>query len=326
MKYIYLSVFSHEIERYLNLLKESDRYIAKIQTALRNLDKYLSLNNSTSRELSAETILEWAKTLKVGGITKAAYIIDARGFVKYLNSIGITADCCEIPKIQSNYVPYVFSDDEIDRIIAVADNFAVRNRPTRAAKIFPILLRVLYGCGLRSGEGRSLRWKDVDFENKVLTVREAKNLKQRFVPMSDSMATLLMNYRDMTSYDGICNDYLFESDCNPDNYFRNNSFSEWFRKVLHAAGINYAKHHNRERGPCPHCLRHSFVLRSFLKSQDEGRRFEDTAPFLSAYLGHDSTKGTEKYLSSNHTVYTQSHKRVDEAIGYLFPEVSFDED
>jgi integrase len=125
--------------------------------------------------------------------------------------------------------------------------------------------------------------------------------------------------------DGICKDYLFESNFQPGEPFRNNTFYEWFMGAINAAGISYAKHNRREHGPCPHCLRHCFTLKSFLKSENEGRRYEDTAPFLAAYLGHDSSKDTEAYLRSNHTVYTQSHQRVDAAIGHLFPEVSFDE-
>jgi len=170
-----------------------------------------------------------------------------------------------------------------------------------------------------------LCWTDVDLENGVLTIREAKNLKQRFVPMDDSLTNLLRDYKEMTYDDGICNEYLFESDLHPGNPFKNNTFYEWFSRVLKAAGINYAKHNNRKRGPCPHCLRHCFTMKSFLKSDSEGRRFEDTAPFLAEYLGHDSAKETEAYLQSNHTVYTQSHQRVNAAIGHLFPEVSFNE-
>jgi hypothetical protein len=63
-----------------------------------------------------------------------------------------------------------------------------------------------------------------------------------------------------------------------------------------------------------------------LKSESEGRKFEDTSAFLSAYLGHDSPKETDKYLNVSHTVYTDSHQRVNDYIGNLFPEIDFDED
>ena len=326
MSHVFSSVFAAEMERYLNLLREAGRYIYQIQSSLRSLDKYLVSNAPAEKILTADTISSRVKSRNVGSVTKSHDVSNIKGFVKYLVSLGIKADSPEAPKAKSNYAPYIFSDDEIKRIITAADNFEAGKFLTRSAKVFPVLLRILYGCGLRLGEGRSLRWKDVDLENGILTVREAKNLKQRFVPMDDSLTSLLKNYRKMTRFDGICEDYLFESNFQPGKPFRNNTFYEWFMGALNTAGISYAKHHRRERGPCPHCLRHVFTLKSFLKSENEGRRFEDTAPFLAEYLGHDSPKDTEAYLRSNHTVYTKSHQRVAAAIGHLFPEVSFDED
>jgi len=326
MKYIFVSAFAPEITRYLHLLREEGRYISRIQSSLRSLDRYLVGCGMTKKTLDAETITSWIKTREVSAVTKADDISRIKGFTKYLASLGIEASCPEVPKTRSDYVPYLFSNAEYERIFSVADNFEAVKFLTRSAYIFPILLRVLYGCGLRLGEGQSLRWKDVDLENGVLTIREAKNLKQRFVPMDNSMTRLLKNYRDMTQRDGICGDYLFECHCNPGEPYRNHSFYVWFIKVINTAGINYAKQNSRERGPCPHCLRHSFTLKSFLKSESEGRRFEDTAPFLAAYLGHDGPEETETYLSSNYLVYTQSHQRVDAAIGHMFPEVRFDED
>jgi integrase len=326
MKYVFTSVFASEMNRYLYLLREAGRYIARIQSSLKSFDEYLTNIGFTQKALEADTISAWIKTRNVSSRTKAHDVISLRGFAKHLTSLGIETCCPEIPKIHSDYVPYIFSDSEIDRMILVADNFEAWGKLTRAALLFPVLLRILYGCGLRLGEGRSLRWKDVDLEIGVLTIREAKNLKQRIVPMDGSMTSLLKDYKSMTRSDGICEDYLFESSHNPGEPFRNNSFYCWFEKVLEVAGVHYAKLKRSERGPCPHCLRHCFTLKSFLKSESEGRKFENSAPFLAAYLGHDSVKGTEAYLSSNHTIYTQSHQRVGAAIGHLFPEVSFDED
>ena len=326
MKYIYTSVFSAEMPQYLNLLREEGRYIPRIQSSLRSLDKYLANCGFAEKTLDAETITSWLKTREVGAVTKANDIYRVKGFTKYLMSLGIKTSCPEVPKTQSDYVPYLFSDAEFERIFSVADNFEAVKFLTRSAYIFPVLLRVLYGCGLRLGEGQSLQWKNVDLENGVLTIREAKNLKQRFVPMDESLTALIRAYRTMTQSDGICDDYLFECHCNPGEPYRIRSFYVWFTKVIKAAGIIYAKHNSRERGPCTHCLRHCFTLKSFLRSESEGRRFEDTAPVLAAYLGHDGPEGTETYLTSNHLVYTQSHQRVGAAIGHLFPEVRFDEE
>jgi integrase len=143
--------------------------------------------------------------------------------------------------------------------------------------------------------------------------------------MDDSLTAILIDYREFTKINNICNDFVFESDFVPGSPFKNNTFYEWFIKVIKAADIHYTKSNNRQRGPCPHCLRHCFTMESFLKSESEGRRYEDTAPVLAAYLGHDSAVETEAYLSSHHSVYTQSHQRVNAAVGYLFPEVNFNE-
>jgi len=325
MKYVYASVFASEISKYLKLLSESGRYICRIQSSLRSLDKYLAADDLSEKALKEETISAWIKTRNVSTSTKAGDICNVRGFGKYLTSVGFESDCPETPKVQHTYVPYVFSDAELERIITAADNFEARSKPVQSDMVFPILLRILFGCGLRLGEGRSLLWKDVDLENGVLTIREAKNLKQRFVPMDNSVTALLKSYKTMTRVDNICAEYLFESSCNSGEPFRNNTFYTWFMQILKVAGINYAKQSKHERGPCPHCLRHYFTLKSFLKSESEGRCFEDSAIFLSTYLGHDSPKETEAYLRSSHTVYIQSHKRVNVAVGHVFPEVNFGE-
>jgi len=129
----------------------------------------------------------------------------------------------------------------------------------------------------------------------------------------------------MTCREEICPEYLFESKRKPGQPPKNNTYYMWFAAILRSAGITYAKQSRTDRGPCPHCLRHTFTKNSFLQSEAEGRRFEDTAPFLETYLGHDSILETEAYLRSSYAAYEQSHKRVDAAIGGLFPEVNFDE-
>ena len=326
MKYIFASILASEIEQYLHLLSVSGQRICGIQSSLRDLDKFLVSNDLTNKVLEAETVTAWLKTRNVSSCTKALNVAHVRKFVKYLVSLNIDASCPENPKSKSSYIPYVFSDAELERIFLVADNFKGGIKLTRSALTFPILLRLLYGCGLRLGEGCLLRWKDVELENGIITIREAKNLKQRFVPLDDSMTAILRIYREMTLANGICEDYLFESDKTSGKPFAIITFYIWFVKVLNAANIYYLKHNSRDRGPCPHCLRHCFTLKSFLKSEDEGRRFEDTAPFLASYLGQDSPKELEAYLRSSHTVYKQSHQRVNAAIGHLFPEVNFDED
>lgn len=79
----------------------------------------------------------------------------------------------------------------------------------------------------------------------------------------------------------------------------------------------------REEGICVHALRHYFTFTSFQKSEKEGRSFYDTAPFLSAYLGHSNFVTTTEYITDDYMMYTVSHERMNDGIGSLFPEVNF---
>lgn len=322
----YASIFSSEMDGYVKLLSEEGRNVAKNRNLLKRFDRYLVERQWKEKVLTAQLISDWLNPQNIRDSTKAHSITMFKGFVKYLRSLDISADCPEPPKVHSDYVAYIFTDEEMARIFTLADNYEGSQRFTRRAFTFPILLRILYGCGLRAGEACSLQWKDVDLEQGVITIHNAKNQKQRFVPMNFSLTKILKDYSKMVQREKICADYLFESKFNPGMPIKVNAFHSWFSILLKKAGIEYTKSDPNERGPCPHCIRHAFVMKSFLKSENTGRRFEDTAPFLAAYLGHDGPKYTEAYLSSNHSLYTQSHQRVNTAIGNLFPEVCFDED
>ena len=324
--YIHSSVLSAEISDYLRLLFEMGRHIHVAKCAFRSLDKYLVSIMFDKKSLPEQVVSDWLKTLDIAIRTKSGYITCIKGFANYLVSIGINAGYPERPILKSEYIPYVFSDAEICQLFNIADNRMDSGMVTRTNLVFPFLLRILYGSGLRLDECCSLRWQDVDLNNGILAIRKAKNLKQRLVPMDPSLTEILKSYHKFVSCQKICGDYLFESDRNPNNPFRGKSFDAWFKKVLEKTDIKYIKPNRHQRGICPHCLRHTFTLKSFLKHEDNGERYEDYAPFLAEYLGHDGPFETEEYLRSNYTVYTKTHKRVNDAIGHLFPEVCFNEE
>jgi integron integrase len=66
-------------------------------------------------------------------------------------------------------IPVVLSRDEVGRLLA--------NMPMG----FWLIAALLYGAGLRLNECLRLRVKDVDFDRRVLVVREAKGMKDRVV-------------------------------------------------------------------------------------------------------------------------------------------------
>jgi len=93
-------------------------------------------------------------------------------FSSYLNNNGIRSYVPELPKNTSTFKPYVFSDIELKRIFYACDHLKIRGQFLQYAdSSMPVLIRLLYGTGIRIGEALSLRNSDVDFTQKTLFIK-----------------------------------------------------------------------------------------------------------------------------------------------------------
>jgi integrase len=325
MDYPFRSIFSDEFNDYLSLLsKAGKKTVRKYRGTFKSLDIYLADAGVREKALTESLISGWIHTITGKSRTKSAKISHVRSFVKYLTALEIPAYEPDYMRVSSDYVPYTFTDEEFDAIITAADNLS-RIVKTETLLIFPVLLRILYGCGLRVGEAITLRWEDVDLTNGIIIIKKAKNNKQRIVPMSGSLAEILKQYRDREFKQPLNGKLLFESPRGHGESYQVSTFRDWFLLVLEQANISNHRSAPFERGITPHLLRHYFTFKSFLKAEAEGRSLEQTAPYLSAFLGHETLCETEKYITKDYTLYEKSHMRMNESIGNLFPEVDFDE-
>ena len=63
------------------------------------------------------------------------------------------------------------------------------------------LCRVMYYCGLRTGEARNLRWEDVDLKRKIIHVRGTKTANaDRFVPIPDKFMPYLKKHAEKSGF------------------------------------------------------------------------------------------------------------------------------
>jgi len=324
MDIIFKSVLSQEMYDYLDLLRGAQRDTESYISTFRSLDEYMVKSKVIEKSLPNDLLQEWLKTLSAAEVTKNYIIARIRVFTRYLTALGIPAYEPDFCRASSSHVTYTFTDEEFASVIMVADNFKASYTKTETAYIFPILLRVLYGCGLRVGEALALRWENIDLDADIITILEAKNNRQRCVPISDSLTDLLQLYKDRRFPDGNRSDFLFANFENAGKPYLTGCFWYWFGKVIEKANINNKRKEPFERCISPHTLRHFFTFKSFQKAVAEGRVLEECAPYLSAYLGHESFYGTEKYLTSDYTVYTDSQERTAKAIQFVFPEVVFE--
>jgi integrase len=240
-------------------------------------------------------------------------------FARYLHTLVFTSFIPEPPRRENSYVPYIFSQDELARLFAAVDGcMMTKNCKENSRLQIPLVFRLLYGCGLRLDEALTLRTGDVNVEAGTLLIGNAKDNKDRLVPMDASLAKILHQYMKVTGKTSS-QELLFDNghgERHPQDWAR-----KWFRWILDEAGIAVEELPRYGRNICPHCLRHTFAVNSFRKQDIAGVDLYVAAPLLSAYMGHVKIYGTERYL---HMTAENSKDILDKTRAYtagLFPEV-----
>jgi len=319
MDIIFKSILRDEIISFMEVVKLTVIDHKAYKRTLIDFDAFLHAEKLTEKKLDALQISRWLDGLDVHILTKKSKLSHIRRFSVFLATHGIGSSLPEMPRSTTDFAPYVFTQDEMTQIFEMADDFVLTNPKSRAAVEFPMLLRLLYGCGLRLGEALSASWCDVDLLDGVITIKAAKNQKQRLVPMDEELIRILRLYRALPYFEEDDKGLLFrQANGNPRP---GNTFWDIFNRILCELGIKNpqtAKH--RARGPCLHSLRHTFTLQSFLKADAEGKSFMETVPFVSTYLGHAGLMQTDIYLKARHELYTQAHKTIEDYTFDVFPE------
>jgi integron integrase len=79
-------------------------------------------------------------------------------------------------------IPVVLTKEEVRQILVLLQGTS------------ELLVKLLYGSGLRITEAVRLRVQDIDFGFKQITVRDGKGLKDRVTPLPESLEPLLKNH------------------------------------------------------------------------------------------------------------------------------------
>jgi len=325
----YNSILKEEISAFMTLREASkckstyshDKYM------LRGFDEYLCSISCDTKNLTEKQVIGWIHTLVGKTQTIAGQVVVIRIFLIQLSSYGIQSYIPPIPKGHDDYIPYIFSRAELDRIFHAADALEKTSKVQKNTLIHveePMILRLMYGCGLRIGETVALRMEDVDLVAGVLTLKCTKGDKQRLVPMHHSLTEILEHYCMAMGIVGYPKSYLFPT-INPLEPVTPTDTRHKFDNLLEMAKIDLPERKKNQRGPCQHCLRHVFVFNAFSNAEKEGRRIDDVVPYLSIYLGHDSLQETEKYLKFSSELFPDAMEMFDQYTIGVFPEVNYDE-
>jgi integrase len=206
--------------------------------------------------------------------------------------------------------PYLYSDDEIERLMRAALKMQCRyERGELRPWVYYCLFGLLSVSGLRLGEARNLELQDVDLKEALLTIRGAKFGKTRLVPLHASTCQVLGNYvarRKRHWAQRPVSSYLFVSSWG--HRLDGGDIHRTFYALSRQIGLRGP---SDSRGPRLHDMRHRFATNTLVhwyrSNQDPERRL----PILSAYLGHVHVADTQWYLSGSPELMREAMRRLE---------------
>lgn len=191
--------------------------------------------------------------------------------------------------------PYIYTEDEIRRLLKVARMFPSPRAPLRSPTLYTMFV-LAYCAGLRLGELVRLTLGDLDFRDGTIQICGTKFFKSRRLPLAPGVISALRHYLIARQKAGAPSDSaspLFWHCQQPGGYARMTA-QVLLVRVLRAAAL---KPPNGYRGPRVHDLRHAFVVHRMLAWYRQGINPQPYLPYLATYMGHKDINSTLVYLT-----------------------------
>ena len=206
----FISAFAGEIDVFLDYRQATGICIDQDILYLKKLDAFLEGNKIPLIGFDAEVSASW-RSRRDGESDHGHYmrINFTKRFFEFLFVKGYKVTLLrDVRPPKNNFVPHIYTDDEIDRYFQAVDAYDFPGNPKNKIQL-PVLFRLLYSCGLRVTETLMIRIKDVDLEEGIIRLRVTKGSKERYAVLSESMHVLLKEYADKTFYLLGEDDFIF---------------------------------------------------------------------------------------------------------------------
>jgi integrase/recombinase XerD len=283
---------------------------------LHRLDDFLVQQGLETLELPRGLARNWlAKKPHESASTQQQRITIVRQFSKFLLIVGCPAYVPDatLAARKSIFVPRMLTEEEVRKFFRAVDTLEPTARSPLRHLIMPEVFRLLYGCGFRVREVLSLRIRDVDLNQGIITVRQGKFRKDRLVPPALSLVNRLRKYAG--HFDSRPPDAIFFPGPNGCPFALRTVYT-LFREMLLQCGIPHA---GRGKGPRIHDYRHLFAVHTLRRWYRDGENLEAKLPLLATYLGHQHLSGTQHYLHLTAEIFPEITARVEAAFGEVIP-------
>jgi len=282
---------------------------------LRMFDNFCKLYDIQNFTITEEIALAWCKQRpnekevsrhsRVSEMQRFSVFLTKQGYPSYL--------LAGLPKKGELHTPYIFSREEIGRIFQRLDKLEHTNTAPTRHLVFPLLIRILYGCGLRISEALALLKSDVNIEQGILHIRQGKNDRERIVPMSESLTDACRCYISAVHTNTACDAPFFYTKVR--TAYTQSTITKQFKGFLWDVGIPYR---GKDIGPRVHDLRHTFICHNIQRWAEQGIPIQRMLPILSKYVGHTAISATQWYLRLTPEIYPHLRDICERELGGMY--------
>ena len=322
MNTAYSSVFAPYISGLVATKRAAGYAYETAEFYLHDFDRYAALHPACS-SLTRELVRGWAQA--TDGENPAGHrtrISPIRGLGKYMQSLGV-ADAFILPGAGSckvdRYVPHFFTSKEISAFFVACDKLQPHAAMRARHLVLPVFFRLLYCCGPRTSEARTLRVEDVDLQTGQIDIIRSKGCRSGRIPVPRDVLELLRRYDARVSqiYPGRI--YFFPSTRSA--CYERSTVSAAFKRIWKASGLGQGCG-NRPRA---YDFRHHFALSNLNRWIAAGVEVNSMLPYLSRYMGHSSITSTDYYLHLVPEFFPTFSEKVS-ATEAVLPEVDHDQE
>ena len=294
-----MSELRESIEEYLAVRRGLGFKLTDVGRRLHNFVDFAQGEGASY--ITTELALRWAQSsTQVQPATQAARVASVRRFAAWRSATDPRTEVPPeglLPHRYRRTRPYIYSDDEIGRIVLTAGELA--SPKGLKARTYSTIFGLLAVTGMRVSEAVSLDRNDVDLEARVLTIRRTKFGKTRLVPVHPSTRDVLRDY-------GQQRDRIVRVSLTPGFFvsergtrISGSAARYTFAKVSREIGLRApVKDRRHGHGPRLHDMRHRFAVRTLIEWYQAGLDVEREIPKLATYLGHVHVHDTYWYLEA----------------------------
>lgn len=305
------------IQKYIKEKKQIGLKFEQQERYLRHFDSFYYFNGYTSIKLTKPMLDIFIYNAEERPASHYNKEVVMKNFAGYLNNHGYSAYIPEILTVlpRSSFIPHIYTKDELRRFFLAVDNYPKAPNSYRNA-VDPVLFRFLYGTGARISEALNLTIKDVNLKEGIVTIRKAKNNKDRLVPMAESLTGKMHRY--IESFHRFNGDDTFVFPGAKMGHMDQSTTYNHFRDYLLMADIPHTA-----TGPRIHDFRHGLAVACLKKWALLGIDLTNMFPYLSAYMGHSDFRATQYYLRLTADLYPDIVSKSEAEFGYVIPEGGF---